>query len=168
MGGERASKTRQREAGKICARCGILLGTPPAGHRPGYRTGERLCPRCEPRFPILCNVAGRTWSVHFIDADGKTRIGPWLLLSSAAGVDRILRWGHATGPEIDEHNASLRAWGCSSVTLNLTRMQRASLIARGRGWPWNGYELLQMKAAGRYPPERLTAEQERLFLKHRK
>jgi hypothetical protein len=25
-------------------------------------------------------------------------------------------------------------------------------IERGRGWPWNGYELRLMKDAGKYPP----------------
>ena len=29
---------------------------------------------------ILCNVAASDWDVYFIDADGRTRIGPWLLL----------------------------------------------------------------------------------------
>ena len=31
-----------------------------------------------------------------------------------------------------------------------------ALIRRGYGRPWNGYELRQMKMAGKYPPERLT------------
>lgn len=47
-------------------------------------------------------------------------------------------------------------------------MQRASLIAPRRGWPWNGYELAQMKREGRYRPERLTASQEAAFLRDRR
>jgi hypothetical protein len=31
----------------------------------------------------------------------------------------------------------------------------AALIEPGRGWPWNGYELKLMKAAGKYSPQRL-------------
>ena len=31
--------------------------------------------------------------------------------------------------------------GVSSAVLNLTDRQLAALIERGRGWPWNGYEL---------------------------
>ncbi|MDW5266928.1 MULTISPECIES: hypothetical protein [Acidobacteriaceae] len=31
-----------------------------------------------------------------------------------------------------------------------------ALLKRGVGWPWNGYELIQMKRAGCYPPTRLT------------
>jgi hypothetical protein len=41
--------------------------------------------------------------------------------------------------------------------LNLTDQQLAALIQRGRGWPWNGYELRLMKEAGKYPLQRLIA-----------
>jgi len=38
----------------------------------------------------------------------------------------------------------------------LSDRKLAELIKRGEGWPWNGYELRQMKEAGKYPPKRLT------------
>jgi hypothetical protein len=38
----------------------------------------------------------------------------------------------------------------------LTDAKLAALIKRAEGWSWNGYELRQMKEAGKYPPERLT------------
>jgi hypothetical protein len=44
----------------------------------------------------------------------------------------------------------------SSVPLDLTQRQIAAFIARGQGSPWNGYELLQMKAAGKYLPKPLS------------
>jgi hypothetical protein len=30
---------------------------------------------------VLCNVMADDWSVNFIGPDGKTRVGPWLLLN---------------------------------------------------------------------------------------
>ncbi len=32
-------------------------------------------------------------------------------------------------------------------------------IERGKGWPWNGYQLIQMKSAGLYPPRRENSAQ---------
>ena len=55
-----------------------------------------------------------------------------------------------------EHESSIRRWGVSSAVLNLTDRQLAALIERGRGWPWNGYEVRLMKEARKYPPARLT------------
>jgi len=39
---------------------------------------------------VLLNVASSDWSVHFIAPDGRTRIGPWLLLDSHDEVLEIL------------------------------------------------------------------------------
>jgi hypothetical protein len=91
------------------------------------------------------------WSVHFIAPDGRTRIGPWLLLDSHEEVRAILRWGHATPEEMREHENSMRSWSVSSVALQLDERQYAVLVERGKTWPWNGYELKRMKEAGRYP-----------------
>ena len=66
----------------------------------------------------------------------------------------ILRWGNITDEELAEHESSIRRWGVSSAVLNLNDRQLAALIERGRGWPWNGYELRLMKEAGKYPPAR--------------
>jgi hypothetical protein len=104
---------------------------------------------------VLCNVMTGDWSVNFVGPDGKTRIGPWLLLNNHDEVRAILRWGNITAEELAEHENSIRRWGVSSAVLNLTDRQLAALIERGRGWPWNGYELRLMKEAGKYPPQRL-------------
>jgi hypothetical protein len=106
---------------------------------------------------VLCNVMTRDWSVNFIAADGKTRIGPWLLFDSHEEVRAMLRWGNITEEELGEHESSIRRWGVSSAVLHLTDRQLAELIERGRGWPWNGYELGLIKKAGKYPPQRLAA-----------
>jgi hypothetical protein len=106
---------------------------------------------------VLCNVMTSDWSVHFIAPDGKTRVGPWLLFESHEEVRSILRWGNITDADLEEHESSIRRWGVSSAVLNLTDRQLAALIERGRGWPWNGYELRLMKEAGKYPPKRLVA-----------
>ena len=101
----------------------------------------------------------RDWSVTFTDTDHKTRIGPWLLCDSHDEVLRILTWGHISGRELDEHHRNIRRWGVGGGTLHLSSRERFQLIAKGQGWPWNGYELGKMKAAGKYPPQRLTLAQ---------
>jgi hypothetical protein len=101
---------------------------------------------------VLVNVMESDWSLHFIGPDGKTQVGPWLLLDSHDEVRAILRWGNISAEELARHEDSIKKWGVSSSVLELTEKQLAALIERGRGWPWNGYELLQMKKAGKYPP----------------
>jgi hypothetical protein len=98
------------------------------------------------------------WSVHFIGPDGKTQVGPWLLLNSHQEVRAILRWGNITYEELAEHQSSIRRWGVSSAVLNLIDRQLAAFVERGCGWPWNGHKLRLMKeaGAGKYPPARLT------------
>jgi hypothetical protein len=107
---------------------------------------------------VLVNVMSSDWSVHFIGPDGRTRIGPWLLLDTHDAVRAILRWGNVSAEEMEEHERSMRCWGVSSVALELSERQLAALIERGRAWPWNGYQLRLMKEAGKYPPARFTAE----------
>jgi hypothetical protein len=108
---------------------------------------------------VLCNVGrGREdWSIHFIAPDGRTRIGPWLLLDTYEEVLAILSWGNPSGEEMAQHEQGMRQWNLSSVALDLTGHQLAGLYLRGRGWPWNGYELRKMKAAGKYPQRRRQA-----------
>lgn len=105
---------------------------------------------------VLVNVMSSDWSVHFIGPDGQTRIGPWLLHESHDEVRKLLKWGHVSAEEMEEHESSIRRWGVSSVVWQLTDRQLAQLIERGQGWPWNGYELKKMKDAGKYPPKRLA------------
>ncbi len=105
---------------------------------------------------VLVNVSSSDWAVHFVGPDGKTRIGPWLLHDSHEEVLKILAWCGITEQELAEHHSAIRRWGCSSAVVMLTDAKLAALIKRGEGWPWSGYELLQMKAAGKYPPQRLS------------
>jgi hypothetical protein len=106
---------------------------------------------------VLVNVTANDWGVHFIAPDGRTRIRPWLLLDGHDEVLAILRWGNISAFDLAEHESSLRRWNVSSVALDLSETQIAALIERGRGWPWNGYELVQMRKAERYPPKRLLS-----------
>lgn len=71
-------------------------------------------------------------------------------------VDAVLAWGNVFAEELEEHETNIRRWGTSSVVWQLTDRQLAQLIERGKGWPWNGYELRKMKEAGKYPPKRLV------------
>jgi len=57
--------------------------------------------------------------------------------------------GNVSAEELTEHESTMRQWGVSSVTLDLTELQLAALIERGCGWLCTGYKLLQMKAAGK-------------------
>ena len=108
--------------------------------------------RSEPLHRVLVNVAQSDWAVHFVGPDGRTRIGPWLLCDSHDEVLKILHWADISDEELAEHESSIRRWGCSSAAVMLTDAKLAALVERGRGWPWNGYELAQMKAA----PARLS------------
>ena len=69
---------------------------------------------------------------------------------------KILEWCGITQEELAEHHSAIRRWGFNSAVVWLTDAKLAALIKRGEGWPWNGYELLQIKEAGKYPPQRLT------------
>ena len=109
----------------------------------------------------MVKIASSDWAVHFIAPDGKTRIGPWLLRESHEAVLETLRWGNISKEELEAHKADIRFWGCSSVHLELTDAQYAALLERGRRWPWNGYELRKMKAAGKYPPAQLPSKARR-------
>lgn len=127
------------------------------GRRAGIGGKEETVREAGPLMArVLVNVMASDWAVHFIGSDGRTRIGPWLLLDSHDEVRAILRWGNVSAAELEEHESSIRRWNVSSVSLDLTERQMAALIERGRCWPWNGHELGLMKQAGKYPPARLT------------
>jgi len=106
---------------------------------------------------VLMNITRSDWAVHFIAPNGRTRIGPWLLLDSETEVDEILRWGNPTTEDLESYRESMRRWNVASVPLRLSDVALARLIERGRAWPWTGYELRRMKERGAYPPKRLEA-----------
>ena len=107
---------------------------------------------------VLVNVASSDWAVHFIAPDGKTRIGPWLLHDSHEEVLKILEWCGITEEELADHHSAIRRWGSNSAVVWLSDAKLKGLIERGRGWPWTGYELVQMKEAGKYPPLSVTTK----------
>jgi hypothetical protein len=72
MGGERSSTTRQRLAGKICARCSRSID---AGAWPGE---ERLCNRCGGVHKVYMGFfvrGGGEWVCTFLEPDLRTPIG---------------------------------------------------------------------------------------------
>jgi hypothetical protein len=117
---------------------------------------------------VDCHVLkGIHWSVTFRD-DLNTSVGPWLLLDTAEEVVRVLTWGHISDADLDQHHLNLKRWGVGGGTLHLTTKQYHQLRARRIGWPWNGYELEQMKKAGTYPPKPMSERQEEEFLRRRR
>lgn len=83
-------------------------------------------------------------------------MGPWLLYDNHDEVLEILRWCEITEEELANHHSAIRRWGFNSAAVLLSDAKLAALIRRAEGWPWNGYELEQMRKAGRYPPQRLV------------
>ena len=97
MGGERASRTRQREAGKICAVCDRPLDAPPW-------PGERRCDQCainQPRHRVLLQFMRRhdIWHVSFLEADCKTSLPRKLGFSTP---ERIFHLAERGGAEFGE------------------------------------------------------------------
>jgi hypothetical protein len=182
MGGERASPTRRREAGKICCICYKLLDAAPPGHKAGIR-GERYCEKCQPRrqdvvvwdsdertHKVHCHVMrAKSWSVTFADRlDQPAETYPWLLFDTADEVLNLLKWGHISETELEGHNRDIKRWRVGGGVLHLTTKQWHQLKTRRVGWPWNGYELQQLKEAENYPPRPLSQAQEEQFLQRRR
>lgn len=74
-----------------------------------------------------------------------------LALTYALGPEgQALEFAQALGPEeeLAEHKDCIRRCGFSSAEVILTDGKRAQLLCRAIGWPWNGYELKQLKEAG--------------------
>jgi hypothetical protein len=71
-------------------------------------------------------------------------------------------WGSVTDEEMKQYEIDLRRWGHAGIHILLSDQQLRTLAERARGWPWNGYELIQMRKAGKYPPQRLAPRTTRL------
>jgi hypothetical protein len=125
MGGERASSTRMRYAGKICCECKMPLPVP------HYR-GERLCERCGGadrkrvymRFKFRCG-----WFCEFLKDDRKTVLPLKLLLNDGEKIFEIANRGGFTldiagRREIEE---ALRKRG-GGIWLELTGEQYEKLL----------------------------------------
>jgi hypothetical protein len=87
MGGERASTTRMRLAGKICCFCGVSLHAPYPGH-------ERACPKCGP--PLAnCRLYMRFerfhgWRVSFRDLQNPGYKFRELTFASSEKLDELV------------------------------------------------------------------------------
>jgi len=77
----------------------------------------------------------------------QTPIGPWLLFESSEEIKTKMFRG-AVSPTTK--------WGHAGIHMLLSDRQLRTLAERARGWLWNGYELIQMRKAGKYPPQRLA------------
>src|ERR1035441_6867304 len=91
MGGERASTTRMRLSGKICAICRNSLPEP---HTPG----ERLCAKCtnarSPRRRVyMYFMLNHAWHCQFLEADLKTPLPRTLNLSTPEKVFELASRG---------------------------------------------------------------------------
>lgn len=85
MGGERASTTRQRLAGKICALCHRLLDSTPRS------TGERVCDQCTGNRRVYMTFFERHgWIVQFLESDLKTPVGRIRKFSHADRVTELI------------------------------------------------------------------------------
>jgi hypothetical protein len=108
---------------------------------------------------VTVHVASSSWCVHFVITTTQTPIGPWLLFDSSDEIRaKVFAWGNVTTGQLAQYEIDLRRWGIGNVHMNLTDQQLHTLVERKRGWPWNGYELIKMKDAGKYPPARFTTQ----------
>jgi hypothetical protein len=119
---------------------------------------------------ITVHIASKEWCVHFVVTATQIPVGPWLLFDSNDEIKaKVFTWGQVAEEDLAQYEIDLRRWGIGSVHIQLTDKQLSDLVARERGWPWNGYELRLMKEAGKYPPQRLKATPyaERIKSSHR-
>jgi hypothetical protein len=104
---------------------------------------------------ITVHIASNDWCVHFVVTATQIPVGPWLLFDSNDEIKaKVFTWGHVAEEDLTQYEIDLRRWGTGSVHMQLTDSQLSALAERKRGWPWNGYELRLMRAAGKYPPQR--------------
>lgn len=76
---------------------------------------------------VLVNVMSNDWAVHFIGPDGKTRIGPWLLLDGPEEVLAILTWG----------KSRRKSWKNTRAAFDVGVCRLCCLILRsGKSQPW--------------------------------
>jgi hypothetical protein len=129
MGGERASTTRMRLAGKICCNCKVSLPSP---HSPG----EHFCARCAasrtPRRRVYMSFMHcEGWHCQFLEEDLKTSLPRKVTLDSPAKLIEMAKRGGSnlnleTRQALD-HGIEI---GRGGVWLELTEEQYARLRKR--------------------------------------
>ncbi len=122
MGGERASTTRQRLAGKICTYCRTPLLVPP--------NGERVCDRCSgKRHRVYMYYMHRDgWFCQFLEEDLKTPLPRKVTLDDPSKIIEMAERGGAAMRLEDRQALDYGiANGRGSVWLNLTHEQYEKL-----------------------------------------
>jgi hypothetical protein len=126
MGGERASTTRMRLAGKICAGCRTFLSNP-------EHLGERLCAKCTieraPKRRIYMYFFLREgWYCQFLEEDLKTPLPKTTTVETPAKLAEIASRGgyvmNEEGRKAFEHAVQN---GRGGIWLQLTDDQYAKL-----------------------------------------
>jgi hypothetical protein len=128
MGGERASKTRMREAGRICCYCGRILSAP-------FPARERLCARCEvermglKRMVLMQFERRDGWRVSFRDnANPQTTFREFRFAQSTKIQDLVQRTGT---PLMSEDRNALEygiRQGSGAIPLQLSDDQYRKLL----------------------------------------
>jgi hypothetical protein len=126
MGGERASGTRQRLAGRICYECKSPLPAP-------HHAGEHLCFRCElvqaPKRRVYMSFMQRKgWFCQFLEPDLQTALPRKLCFADVEKVRELAKRGGGL-PDLEsaaalEHGIEI---GRGGVWLSLTPEQYARL-----------------------------------------
>ncbi|HTF65101.1 MAG TPA: hypothetical protein VK638_20690 [Edaphobacter sp.] len=99
---------------------------------------------------VTVHVLQGEWCVHFVITATQVPIGPWLLFESSEEIKaKVFSWGAVSDQEIQQYENDLRRWSHGSAHMLLDDRQLKTLAERARGWPWTGYELIQMRKAGR-------------------
>jgi hypothetical protein len=95
---------------------------------------------------VTVNVLKGEWCVHFVITATQVPVGPWLLFESNDEIKaKVFSWGRVTDQAMEEYESDLRRWSHGSANMLLTDEQLKALSERKRGWPWTGYELIQMR-----------------------
>src|ERR1700679_3752713 len=94
MDEERASKTRMRLEGRICAMCGRLLDM-------AEKRDERVCKKCKddrkPRRKVYMHfIVAKGWYCQFLEEDLKTPIPCRLTLDDPAKIMELAQRGGAS------------------------------------------------------------------------
>ena len=87
-----------------------------------------------PRVLLNFQHYGNAWTVHFIEGDCRTRIGPWTRYYRFADLDSFRNFVTRCQPEdatLDGFDHSVRAWGRGREYVHLMSEQYGKLQVRG-------------------------------------
>jgi hypothetical protein len=126
MGGERASTTRRRLRGEICARCKASL--------PALKIrGERLCPRCQGSVTVYMHFMERLshWRISFLEKDLQTPLPRVLWFSGEEKIREMAARFSSQQTQEDKHALDhALSIGRGGFYLTLTPEQYAVLLKK--------------------------------------